>query len=441
VIRRSAIAALVGLLTLSGCGLFGDDEANTPTVGNRVAILPGESRVEADPALAAVPVNLPPAITNPEWTQPGGEAAKSLGHVFVAVSPQRRWTTSIGAPASKNAYYGAPPAASGNRIFAIDTQARIAAFDAQSGQSLWTASLRRAGESDRVAFGGGVSALGGRVYATSGFGFVAAYDAATGTELWRTDLELPLRGAPTVADNRVFAMTLDNQLFALNAETGERDWEAIGTIESTGLLGAGSPAVNRDTAVMGFSSGEISAARVENGRILWQDIIARTGRTTSLTALSDIDASPVIDDSGNVIAFGHGGRLVSIRLQSGQRQWEQTLGGTSIPWVAGDWVFVVSTAGELAAVQKSDGRIRWIKQLPRWRDVDDRKGAISYAGPVLAGGRLWLTSTEGDLITADPLTGDIQAQQEAGNQFYLPPIVANETLYLLDEDGRLSAWR
>ncbi|MBZ6379335.1 pyrrolo-quinoline quinone [Pacificimonas flava] len=433
--------SLLTLIFLAGCGLFGGDEARTPTVGNRVAVLPGESRVEADPDLRGQPVVLPPSIPNAEWTQPGGEAAKSLGHVFVPVSPERRWDVQIGEASTKNAYYGAPPVVSGGRIFAMDTVSRISAFDAHSGRSLWSSVLRPEEEDRRVAFGGGVSALGGRVYATSGYGLVAAYDAETGSEIWRRDLELPLRGAPTVAENRVFAMTLDNQMIALDADTGEREWEVIGTVEATGLLGAGSPAVLRDTAVVGFSSGELTAARVENGRTVWQDLIARTGRTTALTALSDIDASPVIDDDGNVIAFGHGGRLVSIRLTGGQRQWEQTLGGVSTPWVAGDWVFTVSTLGELAAVQKSDGRIRWITQLPRWRDMKDQKGPIYYRGPVLAGGRLWLTNSEGELLTVDPAEGEVESRRRVGKRFYLPPIVAGETLYLLDESGRLSAWR
>lgn len=438
--KRAAL--LSACLLLPACGLFGDDEATTPVVGNRVAVLPTESSIEADPGMETVNVTLPAAIPNAEWTQPGGEAAKSLGHLFLPASPQQRWSAQIGTGSSRGAYIGAPPVVTRGRVYTMDAESRIAAFDTQTGGEAWATTLRREEENRRVAFGGGVAALGDRVYATSGYGLVAAFDAATGSEIWRSDLDVPLRGAPTVAEGRVLAMTLDNQMIALDAQTGEREWDVIGTVEPAGLLGAASPAVALDTAVIGFSSGELSAVRIENGRTLWQDILARAGRTTSLTALSDIDAPPVIDEEGNVFALGHGGRLVATQLVGGRRLWEQNLGGISMPWVAGDWIFVITSAAELVALQKNDGRVRWVSQLPRWEKPDSRKGPIYYRGPVLAGGRLWLTSSEGELITVSPQDGSVQATiEKAGNQFYLPPIVAGETLYTLDESGRLSAWR
>lgn len=438
--KRAAL--LSAFLLLPACGLFGDDEPTTPVVGNRIAVLPTESSIEADPGLVSVNVTVPASIPNAEWTQPGGEAAKSLGHVFVPVSPQRRWSVQIGAGSTSGAYIGAPPVVSGGRVFTMDAESRIAAFDAATGGEFWSTVLGRGEENRRVAFGGGVAALAGRVYATSGYGLAAAYDAASGTELWRADLELPLRGAPTVADGRVLVMTLDNQMIALDAETGEREWDVIGTVEPAGLLGAASPAVALDTAVIGFSSGELTAVRIENGRTVWQDILARAGRTTALTALSDIDAPPVIDDSGNVFALGHGGRLVATQLVGGQRLWEQNVGGVSMPWLAGNWIFVVTNAAELVALQKDDGRVRWVSQLPRWQKPKSSKGPIYYRGPVLAGGRLWLTSSEGELIAASPQDGSVQTTMDkAGDRFYLPPIVAGETLYTLDESGRLSAWR
>ena len=61
------------------------------------------------------------------------------------------------------------------------------------------------------------------------------------------------------------------------------------------MLGAASPAAAQGTVVAGFSSGELNAYRYENGRPLWQDVLARTSISTAVAALSDIDAEPVIE--------------------------------------------------------------------------------------------------------------------------------------------------
>jgi outer membrane protein assembly factor BamB len=235
-------------------------------------------------------------------------------------------------------------------------------------------------------------------------------------------------------------MSHDNRLTALNAGNGEQVWQVTATLEPAGILGPGAPAVEQGTVVAGFSSGELFALRIENGRTVWQDQLARTGRTTALGALSAIVASPVID-RGRVFAIGHGGRIVAIELASGQRVWERTLAGVSTPAVAGEFLFVVTTEGELVALTRGEGKIRWVSKLPRWKSEKKKKGAIHWFGPVLAGGRLILVSSEERMAEVDPGTGNILVEHRLGASSYLPPVVANMILYVLTEDGRVQAWR
>jgi len=352
----------------------------------------------------------------------------------------RAWTVSIGQGSSKTARLNAGPVVAGGRVCTIDAEANVRAFDVRTGAPAWSARIAKEGEKAGVAFGGGVSLGEGRVFATSGYGIAAAFDAATGQQLWRVDLGAPLRGAPAVDGGRVYVLTQDNQLFALSAANGETQWDATGTVEQAGLLGAGSPAVAQDTAVVGFSSGELNALRVENGRVVWQDALARTGRSTALAALADIDASPVID-RGRVFAIGHGGRMAALELATGQRVWERNLAGTSTPWVAGDFVYAVTLDGELVCVTRGDGRVKWVSQLPRWRDEEDKKGAIRWAGPVLASDRLILTGTNGEMISVSPYKGNILSRVAIGGTAYQPPVVAGGTVFVLTDDGKLSAYR
>ena len=146
-------------------------------------------------------------------------------------------------------------------------------------------------------------------------------------------------------------------------------------------------------------------------------------------------------DNGQVIAIGQGGRMVALELITGQRMWELNLAGIATPWVAGDWVFVVTSDAKLMAISRANGKVRWITQLPEYRHQKSKSGPISYVGPILAGGRLIVGSTEGALIFADPTTGAVQGQTELKASISLPPVVANNSLFVLDDDGRLHAFR
>jgi outer membrane protein assembly factor BamB len=206
------------------------------------------------------------------------------------------------------------------------------------------------------------------------------------------------------------------------------------------VFGSASPAVGAGTVVAGFSSGELNAYRYENGRMVWQDALQRTSIRTSVSSLSDIDADPVID-RGQVIAIGQGGRMVALEINSGQRQWELNIAGISTPWVAGDWIFVVTDDAKLLCVYRQNGHIRWINQLPQFEKAKSKKGEIDYKGPILAGGRLIVTGSNGALIYVDPTTGSFQSQSQVGAGITLSPIVANSTLYIYDDSGRLTAYR
>lgn len=433
-------AALMMVSALSGCGIFkGSGKPKTTLLGDRIAVLTSENGAELDTSIAEVPVTVPAAETNADWAQTGGNAQKSMGHVALGASPVRAWTVAI-AGSTKQVRLAAAPVVAGGRVYVMGTDATIRAIDAATGAVAWSTQLTDAGGNDRSLFGGGVSVEGDRVYATNGVGDAAALETATGKVVWKKRPGGPLRGAPTVSNGNIYVVSQDNQLFALNAATGDTVWNEAGTLEAAGVFGVAAPAAAQGTVVAGFSSGELTAYRYENGRAVWQDALARTSITTAVSTLSDIDAAPVID-GGRVYAVGEGGRMVALELTTGQRLWELNIAGTSTPWVVGEWLFVVTDDARLLCIQRATGRIRWISQLPRWKNEKSKKGRIGWTGPVLAGGRLLMVSTEGDLLPVTPADGRQGTAMKAGKAFYLPPVVAGNTLFLLDNDGKLSAWR
>lgn len=435
---RSIFAVALAGTAVAGCS--GGDKKTTPTLGERIPVLSRiESGASVDPSLAGVSVVLPPAQVNADWAQVGGSASKSYGHLSLAENPARVWTASI-AGSSTSRRLAAAPVVGGGKLVAVGTDGMVHAFDAKTGRQLWRYRMEVANNLAAMAFGGGASIDSGRVYATNGVGEVVALDAETGNQIWKVQPAGPLRGSPTIAFGQVFVMTQDNQIFSLDAANGELVWQEGGSATQAGVFGVAAPAAGQGSIIAGYSSGELSAYRYENGRTLWADALARTSISTEVGALSDIDADPIIDD-GRVYALGQGGRMAAYELLTGQRIWELNLSGISTPAIAGEWIFTLTDDARLLAIARSTGRVRWMTQLQRYRNEKNRKDPIYWTGPVLASNQLWVASSRGMLYRVSTAEGSAFQYADLKQPVSLPPIVADNMLYILDDSGRITAYR
>lgn len=439
---RAGVASMIALALvagLSGCK-SNSKGPKTPTVGERVPILSRiESGAKVDPTLEAVSVILPPQQSNDAWAQAGGNGAKSYGHLALADTPARVWTAQI-AGSTNRARLAASPVVADGKLFVMDTEGVVHAFDAKSGAQIWTKNFSVSGKNENSIFGGGVSYDGGNLYVTTGLGEVAALKGADGSQLWTKKPGGPLRGSPTIGFNAVYVMTQDNQIFALNAADGNVLWNESASLSQAGVFGVAAPAAAQGTVIAGYSSGELVAYRYENGRQVWSDALARTSISTEVGSLTDVDADPIIDQ-GRVYALGQGGRMAAYELITGQRIWELNLAGISTPAVVGDWVFTLDDHAEILAIARGTGKVRWLTQLARYDNEKKRKGPIFWVGPVLAGNKLWVGNSRGELGTVDPATGKLTPVVELKEPISLAPIVANQTLYVLDDSGRITAYR
>jgi outer membrane protein assembly factor BamB len=438
------LIALAATSMMNGCAAIkgiagGGDKKSTPTIGNRIDILGTEANTDADPNLANIAVILPPAEVNPAWPQPGGNAAKSPGHVALGEGLARAWTASV-AGATPRARLASAPVVSDGRLYVIDTQARVSAFDAGTGAKLWSTMLDVQGDGKPSLFGGGVSASTDTVFATNGVGDVAALKSDTGALIWKKRPAGPLRGAPTISNGNVYVMTQDNQIYALAAADGEPQWNEAGPVGVSGIFGVAAPAAAQGTVIAGYSTGELAAYRYENGRSLWSDTLSRTSMSTSVSTLTDIDADPVID-RGRVFALGKGGRMASYELITGQRIWEINIAGITTPVVSGEWVFALTDDSKLLCIQRASGKIRWISQLQRYENEKKKKNPVSWRGPVLAGGRLIVTNSNGEIWSVTTGEGSATQVFNVKQPLSLAPIVANNVLYLFDDKGQILAFR
>jgi len=435
--RREFASLVLASLVPAGCGMFDDKKVILP--GERISVLGLDRKIEADPQLANVAITLPPATVNPDWPEPGGNTNHAMGNLSLPADLKKVWDTSIGDGSSRYTRVMSQPVVASGRIYAMDGGVQVSGLDAASGKKIWQVDLKP--EKLRGnGFGGGPSFWNGRVYVSTGYAEVLALDPSNGNIIWRQSVSSPVHSAPTVADNRIFVVTVDNELVALSTEDGQRLWSHNGIPETAGLLGSSSPAVEGDIVVVAYNSGELYALRVENGRPVWNENLASSRSMDAVSNLADIHGRPVID-RGRVFAVSHSGRMLAVDLRNGGRVWEEDMASSHGPWSAGDYVFLLANDNDIVCLTRNEGKIRWAQQLPHYEDEKKKKDPIRWAGPVLGGDRLIVLSSNGRAMSLSPLTGGTISQYELSAGGYLGPVIAQNTLYLLTDDANLSAYR
>jgi outer membrane protein assembly factor BamB len=433
-IRLVGVAlAVVFALALSACGSslpsisnpFAKEEERLP--GERVSVITEPGQYGSNQIVPRA-VSLPPSRANAGWTQPGGNAANSLGHLALRGGLHKAWSADAGRGSSSSGRLSAVPIIAGGRVYTLDAAGTVSAFSASSGAKAWSVSLTPENESSREGFGGGLAFEGNTIYATTGYGIVVALSASNGAVQWTAAIGEPIRNSPTVAGGKVFFVSTENTLHALSASTGDKLWKSRGLPQTATLLSNASPAIAGGTVVAPFPAGDVVAFQTGSGKASWRDSLSRTSETTAAGILGD-PARPVIDH-GVVYAVSHGGRMIATSVGSGARVWTRNIASTQMPWVAGDVIFVVDTRGQLLALGRKDGQIRWVSELP---------SSSAWSGPVLAGNQVWVVSGSGLLVGVDARTGQLGSQVDLDTDVFVTPVVAGGRMYILSDDADLIA--
>jgi outer membrane protein assembly factor BamB len=435
--RRGVLLGSAGLM-LAGCDaldIFGENKVPLP--GERHSVLRRDRTLAADEGLTDRAVELPPPAPLTEWPQAGGRPDHAPGHPALGTGLRQAWSTSAGSGSAYRQRLTSGPVVAGGHVFTVDAFGEVACFDLARGNRRWSLDTRPEEEWDG-ALGGGAAFADGTLYIATGLSELLAINAESGEVRWRVRLPAPARGAPTVAGGRIFLPTIENQLLALSTEDGRRLWIYRAGPISTVPLGMPAPAVEGETVVAGFATGELAALRVSDGRVQWTESLSGGG-TGSLADIVGIRAMPVVD-RGRVFAQGLGNVTLAVDLRSGRRLWEREFGGDATPWSAGDWVFAVSGAGEALAIGRNDGRIRWLTELAP-EDGRSSDEVVRWAGPVLAGGRLIICGSGSEALELNPANGEILGRVSLPGPVTLPVAVADGSLVVLTDDGTVAALR
>lgn len=439
-LRRCAALFLI-TVALAACGgnsWFGKS-APPPLPGERQDILRKANQLLLNSALADVAVEINAAAATSLWPMQGGFPDHALGNLALNPDPLTLvWTADIGAGKSKDSYLLAQPVVADGVVYTLDADSELRAFALEDGRELWSLDLLPPGEKRDAIGSGGLALADGKIFVATGYASLVAVDIGSRKILWRQPVSSPLRTAPTVALGRVMVLPVDNRLSVLTIHDGLLAWSFDGAAEPAALLGGAAPAVStKGIAIVPFNNGDLLAFDLATGRQLWNESLARIKRGDSMSALSTVQALPVIIGS-RVFAIGHSDRTMALDLETGDRLWDVPVGGTQTPWLSNNFLFMLDNDHRLLALSLASGELKWQLALPH-----AEKGDVPYiyTGPVLAGGRLLVAGTDEKLRSIDAQTGQVTTSYELPDGVAIQPVLVSRTLLLLTQGGKLLAYR
>lgn len=426
---------------LMGIALVGCAKKKEPLLGERVPVLVKDNVIIPDADLQGQPIILEKSQPNSGWYQTGGDEDQSMPSVILSTKLEKKWSSSIGSGSGTGRKLLSSPVIADGKIYTIDTNSVVRAFDEKTGKEIWQFATGPHGK-NIDSIGGGVGFWGERLYVTTAHADVICLDAKTGKQIWHRSVNSPVRAAPVIQDDQVYIITINNQLQVFNAMSGDPLWSHAGISETAGIVGGAPCAISGDVVIVPYSSGEVYALRKENGQQLWNQSLSTFGQVDSISSISHVRARPIIDgdiDGATVFIVSHSGRMKAVDLRTGAVNWEKNIAAVEAPIIGGDYLFMITTDSQLVAIRKADGKINWVKDLPAFADTN-KKERIFWTSPILAGERLLIAGSNGHLMTYSAITGEVIENKKLGSQVFISPVVANQTLFVLSDTGRLTAY-
>lgn len=438
--RLPLIAALAGLTALMACG-----NRDAPLKGERLdarAVASADGPAMQGPAVATTTaLSLPGVRGNADWPQRAGSASHVSGNFALGAGTNRIWSQPIGTGSDRRHRITADPIVAAGMVFTLDAESTVTATTTSGGR-VWSIDVRPASETGRSVSGGGLAFEGNRVFVTTGYGEVVALDARTGGVAWRQRVEAPISGAPTVANGIVYVMGRNANGWAVRANDGKVMWRLFGNAGLAGVMGVSSAAVSGGKVVWPFTTGELVGVDAKDGAQLWSANVAGSRLGRAITVFRDLTGDPVI--VGNTVYAGtSSGRTGAYDLETGATKWEAPEGASSPVLPIGNSVFLVNDQAQLLRLDASNGARIWAQKLPYFTKqiVGKQDKVWNHFGPVLAGNRLYLASSDGYLRVFDPATGALIGTAEIPGGAASAPAVAGQTLYVVTHDGQLIAFR
>ena len=336
----------------------------------------------------------------------------------------RLWATGLGGDA-KHLRLALRPIVVDDVIYAASHEGEVVALSAKNGRRLWTVKTK-------LPLTAGPEVSESMLVVGSADGDVLAFDAATGTQRWRSSVAAEILARPLIVGDVVIVRTVDGHLEALSVTDGSPRWNVDESVPRLTLRGTAPPVHAGDRIVAGFDNGRVLALDPRNGEVLWDAVVNAPSGRTELERLSDIDAPPHVSGQ-DVFVVGFQGRIAMLALASGQIWWARDASSYRGFALDDQNIYLTSSDGVVMSMRRVDGAVQWEQDALKRR---------ALTAPAIDGDALVVGDFEGYVHWLDKATGQIVARQKTnGDRISNGAVTSDAGVFVQTDSGKVIAFK
>jgi len=407
--------------------------------GKRLDIIRLGGDLEVDENAKKQSLYLTDKIINYSWNQIGNLSTHVAGNYLINEDPKFNWERRIGdGEGTYNKIYS-QPVGNEKALFALDAEGILAAINMDDGKIIWKTNVFPESESLNSNIDGGLALQNNNLIVSTSYGDIINVNTEDGKIRWRINNNKPAQGSPSVYQDYLFQMTIHNELFVYNINTGEEVWRYISSFVSAISNGGTSAAINNKVVIFPSNTGELIALDLKTGSLIWSSNLVVEGSLSGSLELTDIDSGPVIHND-LIFAASLSGVFVAVDTISGAVVWDILIKTSNSPVVNGNAVFILSDDGKIINVLRNSGKIRWILNIAEKVHHQEESKAICK-GPLLASDHLWIVCQNEKVFKINAFDGIIINSFDLDSSSHISPIVIKDNLIFYTEDAEVIVYR
>ncbi len=257
-------------------------------------------------------------------------------------------------------------------------------------------------------------------------GEVEVFDA-TGKKLWNARLSSEMSVPPLVGAGFVIVRTADTRITAFDAASGERRWRYQSQVPALTVRAASTMRFSPAGILVGQSNGRLLALDGQ-GKTIFDIVVAQPKGITEVERLCDVVGTPLVDQNMMCAAAFQGG-ILCISAKDGRPLWRASVDAVSGPVTDGGRVYVTTSRGEINAYDYATGELVWQNSALLWRSPS----AVAVLDEVIAVG-----DYDGVVHFLDPKTGKFVGRTSVDGAVRVPPISLDNGAIFQTDEGQIS---
>jgi outer membrane protein assembly factor BamB len=245
-------------------------------------------------------------------------------------------------------------------VYGASGKGTLTRLDRTTGKQVW-----RIESNIRVS--AGVGSGEGLVLIGSDKGEVQAY-GEDGKLRWSSKVSSEVLGVPQVADGVVVVRSGDGHVAGLNVADGKRMWVYERSTPALVVRSHASVTIRRGVAFAGFAGGKLSAIKLVDGSLLWENSVSQPRGNTELERISDVTSNPVVSDA-QVCAIAFQGNLACYDAGQGSPLWSRNIDSDKGLFILRKHLYASDARGAVFALDKDSGSTVWKNDQLLRRDV------------------------------------------------------------------------